>query len=425
MKKRRKRKLKSWVIILVVIILLGITSFVGYKAYNKYLKNNNNDKPNTVTPSPTEVEKHYEASVIAVGDNLIHGSVYRDANRHAGGNGYGTDKFDFKPMIKYIKEIVSDYDIAYYNQETILGGTSLGLSDYPTFNSPQETGDDMLDAGFNLVSLATNHTMDKGKKAVLNSCEYWNKQTNVLTAGSYCSLEERNEIKIAEKNNITYTMLNYTYGTNGIVRPSGYDSYVNIWDMSNKTNYENYKEQVKKDIEAIRDKVDVLIVAMHWGIEYINMPNDEEKEIAEYLSSLGVDIIIGNHPHILQPITKIGDTIVMYSLGNFISNQYGGKNGDWNKLIGFMATLDITKTVTKDKKVKMSFDNLGGELIFTKYNGNPVTTAVHDGHTVIPFSMMKDDSYLKDYERLYKKYTGVLTAMGENLNIAPLGSKAN
>lgn len=213
MKKRRKRKLKSWVVILVVIILLGITSFVGYKAYNKYLKNNNNDKPNTVTPSPTEIEKHYEASVIAVGDNLIHGSVYRDANRHAGGNGYGTDKFDFKPMIKYIKEIVSDYDIAYYNQETILGGTSLGLSDYPTFNSPQETGDDMLDAGFNLVSLATNHTMDKGKKAVLNSCEYWNKQTNVLTAGSYCSLEERNEIKIAEKNNITYTMLNYTYGT--------------------------------------------------------------------------------------------------------------------------------------------------------------------------------------------------------------------
>ncbi len=75
----------------------------------------------------------------------------------------------------------------------------------------------------------------------------------------------------------------------------------------------------------------------------------------------------------------------MYSLGNFISNQYGGTNGDWNKLIGFMATLDITKTVTKDKNVKMTFDNLGGELIFTKYNGNPVTTAVHDGHTVIPF----------------------------------------
>ena len=164
---------------------------------------------------------------------------------------------------------------------------------------------------------------------------------------------------------------------------------------------------------------------MHWGIEYIDMPNDEEKEIAEYLSNLGVDIIIGNHPHILQPITKIGNTIVMYSLGNFISNQYGGTNGDWNKLIGFMATLDITKTVTKDKTVKMTFDNLGGELIFTKYNGNPVTTAVHDGHTVIPFSMMKDDTYLEDYERLYKKYTGVLTAMGENLNIAPLGSKAN
>ena len=155
------------------------------------------------------------------------------------------------------------------------------------------------------------------------------------------------------------------------------------------------------------------------------MPNDEEKEIAEYLSSLGVDIIIGNHPHILQPITKIGDTIVMYSLGNFISNQYGGSNGDWNKLIGFMATLDITKTVTKDNEATMTFDNLGGELIFTKYKGNPVTTAVHSGHTVIPFSKMTDDSYLKDYERLYNKYTGVLKSLGQDLNIAPIGSRVN
>ena len=225
------------------------------------------------------------------------------------------------------------------------------------------------------------------------------------------------EIKafIKEKNNITYTMLSYTTITNGLNVPAGKSYLLNKYD----------KEQVKKDIEAVRDKVDVLIVAMHWGVEYINMPNDEEKEIAEYLSSLGVDIVIGNHPHILQPITKIGDTIVMYSLGNFISNQYGGSNGDWNKLIGFMATLDITKTVSKDNEATMTFDNLGGELIFTKYNGNPVTTAVHTGHTVIPFSKMTDDSYLKDYERLYNKYTGVLKSLGQDLNIAPIGSRAN
>ena len=90
-------------------------------------------------------------------------------------------------MITNIKEIVSNYDIGYYNQETILGGTELGLKDFPTFNSPYEAGDAMIDAGFNLVSLATNHTMDSGKKAVENSCKYWNSKENVLTAGSYCS----------------------------------------------------------------------------------------------------------------------------------------------------------------------------------------------------------------------------------------------
>lgn len=102
-------------------------------------------------------------------------------------------------MITNIKEIVSNYDIGYYNQETILGGTELGLNDYPTFNSPYEAGDAMIDAGFNLVSLATNHTMDSGKKAVENSCKYWNSKENVLTAGSYCNEEERNEIKIKRK----------------------------------------------------------------------------------------------------------------------------------------------------------------------------------------------------------------------------------
>ena len=157
---------------------------------------------------------------------------------------------------------------------------------------------------------------------------------------------------------------------------------------------------------------------MHWGVEYQNTPNKEQTEIANYLSSLGVDIIIGNHPHILQPITKINNTIVMYSLGNFISNQYGGSNGDWNKLIGFMATLDITKTVNPDNSSKIEISNLGGELIFTKYTGNPTTTAVHYDHTVIPFSMMDDDRYLKDYRRLNEKYSKLHTSMGTNLNIA-------
>lgn len=410
---RRKKKFKKNIIkFFLSIILLSLVSYISFAGYNHFFGNNNSSnngnviKNNNNKNKPETKDEVYKLKLLATGDGLIHSVIYRSY--------YKNGVYDFSNAVKYVKDIVKDYDIAYYNQETPTGDDSIAYSGYPMFYTPSAYVDAMQDVGFNTVSLASNHSLDKGEKGVLNTIKYF-KTTNMLYNGMNDSEEMRNSFTIKEKNNITYTMLSYTTKTNGLSTPKGKEYLLNIYD----------KEQVKKDIEAIRDKVDVLIVAMHWGIEYINMPNDEEKEIAEYLSSLGVDIIIGNHPHILQPITKIGDTIVMYSLGNFISNQYGGKNGDWNKLIGFMATLDITKTVTKDKKVKMSFDNLGGELIFTKYNGNPVTTAVHDGHTVIPFSMMKDDKYLKDYERLYKKYTGVLTAMGGNLNIAPLGSKAN
>ena len=261
-----------------------------------------------------------------------------------------------------------------------------------------------------MVSLATNHTMDKGENGVLNFYNYFKDKDDIVYNGIADSEESRNNFIIGEKNNITYTMLSYTTSTNGLPVPSGKDYLVNVYD----------EEQVKEDIEAVRDKVDVLIVAMHWGVEYATNPNDSQKEIAQYLADLGVDIIIGCHPHVLQPITWIDDTLVMYSLGNFISNQYG--TDDYNKLVGFMATLDITKTVTPEGEVTIDIGNLGGELIFTKYNGNPITTSNHDGHVVIPFSKMTDDRYLSDYQRIYEKYSGILKNMGTDLNIVPLPS---
>lgn len=408
--RRKKKKFKKNIIKLFLsIILVCLVSYLTYNTYNYFNTPKTTDKSplkNNSNNIETKKDQIYKLKLLATGDGLIHSVIFR--------NYYKNGVYDFTDAVKYVKDIVKDYDIAYYNQETPAGDDSITYSGYPMFYTPSAYVDAMRDAGFNTISLASNHSLDKGEKGILNTVKYF-KTTNTLYSGINDSEEMRNNFIIKEKNNITYTMLSYTTITNGLQVPSGKSYLLNLYD----------KEQVKKDIEAVRDKVDVLIVAMHWGTEYINMPNEEEKEIAEYLSSLGVDIVIGNHPHILQPITKIGDTIVMYSLGNFISNQFGGTNGDWNKLIGFMATLDITKTVTKDDEVKMTFDNIGGELIFTKYTGNPVTTPVHTDHTVIPFSKMTDDTYLKDYERLYEKYTGVLKSLGQDLNIAPIGSRAN
>lgn len=404
-----RRKVKKKIITRLISLLLIIGIIIGgYKTYEHFkTKSKNNESPikdifNNKKDNKKDEPEVYKINLLATGDGLIHSVIYRTYDK---GNGI----YDFTPALKYVKDIVKKYDITYYNQETPTGDSSLPYSGYPMFYTPSEFVDAMQDTGFNTVSLASNHSLDKGEKGILNTVKYFSK-TDMLYNGMSDSETNRNNFIIKEKNNITYTMLSYTTLTNGLKVPSGKNYLLNLYD----------KEQVKKDIESVRDKVDVLIVAMHWGVEYQNTPNEEQKEISEYLSSLGVDIIIGNHPHILQPITKINDTIVMYSLGNFISNQYGGTNGDWNKLIGFMATLDITKTVNLDKTSKIEISNLGGELIFTKYDGNPVTTAVHYNHTVIPFSMMTDETYLKDYKRLYEKYTNVLQSMGTTLNITPL-----
>lgn len=380
---------KKCVIFVLIVLILGL---------GIYLFTQNKEQPKEEKKKTTEVKKEPEVktsklSLIMVGDGLLHSSVYNDA--------YKNGVYDFKPQLEYIKPIVQNYDLAFYNQESILGGTSLGLSSYPTFNSPQEFGDAMIDAGFNMVSLANNHTMDRGEKAVLNSCEYW-KTKDVLTAGSYCSNEEANEIKIKEKNGIKYTLLAYTYGTNGINVPSGKEYLVNLYS----------DEKAKADIEKVRDKVDLLIVSMHWGTEYKSEPTEEQKRQANYLSSLGVDIIIGTHPHVIEPITYINNTLVVYSLGNFISAQ--STNNDYNTIVELMTSVDVIKE-EKNGQTTIKLDNLNNELLYNYYKKGSRWT----DFKVIPFSMM-NSTYNSDYQRLYNKYSEIVRMYNQDIPINPL-----
>lgn len=416
-KRRRKKRLKWKNIILasflVILLLVGLAFgviFLKEKLDNKQTKSN---KPKiSLTKPKKEVEKVTSLTMITAGDNLIHSSVYKDANKNAGYNGY-----DFKPMYELIKPIVSKYDLAYYNQESILGGTKLGLSDYPTFNSPQEAGDAMLDAGFNIVSLATNHTMDSGEKAVLSSREYWDTKTDVLAVGSYSSNEDRNKVRVMEKNGIKYTMLNYTYGTNGIPVPKGKEYLVNVWptnldlnDPERDDEYQEYKKTVKEDIEKVKDKTDLLLVAMHWGIEYTHDPTEYEKDMAKYLASLGVDVIIGTHPHVIQPVTWIDDTLVIYSLGNFISAQYQDQN--YNKMVGLMTSFKVTKT-TKGKESNIKIDSVNNELTYTYYTG-------YRNFKIVPFNNPEIAKYLPSYKSVYETYKNVVTKLDQNMKVEPV-----
>lgn len=399
MKRRRKINKKKVILFIFIIIILVIGSiFIVSKLFDKEVVPSGNSVDNTK-------EENYSIKLLMVGDNLINDKIYNTMKTN--------DTYDFKPIYTYIKEINKDYDLAYYNQETILGGSSIGVSSYPAFNSPYEVGDATIDAGFNLVSLATNHTLDRGEQAIINSRNYWNSKDNVLAVGSYSSNEEKDKIQILKKNNITYTMLNYTYGTNGIKVPSNKEYLVNVWpctgnDPSTDTKYQEYKNTVKEDIEKVRDKVDLLIVAIHWGIEYKYTPNEYQKDMASYLASLGVNIIIGTHPHVVEPITYIDNTLVIYSLGNFVSAQDTVE--DYNTRVGLLSTI----TINKDSNNNISLSDLNNELIFTTDSSN--------SYKVIPFSNPDIKTYLNDYERVYNKYSSIVKSIDDTIKINSLSS---
>ena len=369
-RKRRRIKKKSIILLFIFIILLIFIVILLQNHKPDVVDKNVKDVEKSVNNDGNDVKK---MSLIAVGDVLIHESVYKDAKTD---NGY-----DFKKMFTMVKPIISKYDLKYCNQESIIGGSALGISGYPAFNSPDEIGDEMVDdLGFNLISLANNHLLDKGIDAVNYSNSYWKKK-NVITAGSYSSMDERNDIKVYKQNGIRYAFLAYTTISNGKV-PNNKDYLLNMYS----------DEQAKKDIDTIKDQVDVIIVSMHWGVEFSNTPNSEQKKIAEYLSGLGVNIIIGSHPHVVQPVEYVNNTLVIYSLGNFISNQL---SLELNYGIGLMVGVDIVVD-----KNGVSFDNLYKELILS-YSDNS------KNFKVIPFSKL-NDNYLSNYKEVENKYLKIV-----------------
>jgi poly-gamma-glutamate synthesis protein (capsule biosynthesis protein) len=250
------------------------------------------------------------AKLVAIGDILLHQPVYKDAATPEG-------TYDFSPMFTQVKPLLESADIAVANQETMIGGKELGLSSYPLFNSPFEIGDALKDAGIDIVTLANNHTMDKGEQAIQNALSYWS-QIQMPYTGAFQSFEDREEIRMLTKNDITFSFLAYSYGTNGMPVPEDKPYLINLIDLP----------LIQQDVRKAKGQSDVVVVSMHWGNEYESLPSTSQLELARELSNMGVDIIIGHHPHVLQPMDWIerpngSKTFVMYSLGNFLSSQIG------------------------------------------------------------------------------------------------------
>ena len=378
----RRRRIRKRIRNIVLMILAFLLLFVLVVLFLKLNTSKKVKKDLVIEKEDVKVPKIYEASVFMVGDALIHSNVYEDAR--------GTDgSYDFKPMLEQIKPISIKYDLKYYNQETILGGATLGYSSYPRFNSPTEVGDAFLDAGFNLVSLATNHTMDKGEAGVINSVNYWKSKENVVYSGQWTSNEEREESHVYNINGISYAFFSYTTWTNGLETPAGKEYLNNVYSP----------EKAAADIAKVKDLADVIIVAMHWGTEYSLGVSSQQTEIANYLSSLGVNLIIGAHPHVVEPVEYINDgkTFVIYSLGNFISDQIGIE-----RLTGLMMEVTIKKVVDVDDTVTISIESPKAELIYTysKYGSN---------FKVYPYYRL-DNTLLPNYMSYYEYYKGIVSS---------------
>ena len=378
----RRRRIRKRIRNIVLMILAFLLLFGLVVLFLKLNTSKKAKKDPVIEKEDVKVPKIYEARVFMVGDALIHSNVYEDAR--------GTDgSYDFKPMLEQIKPISIKYDLKYYNQETILGGATLGYSSYPRFNSPTEVGDAFLDAGFNLVSLATNHTMDKGEAGVINSVNYWKSKENVVYSGQWTSNEEREESHVYNINGISYAFFSYTTWTNGLETPAGKEYLNNVYSP----------EKAAADIAKVKDLADVIIVAMHWGTEYSLGVSSQQTEIANYLSSLGVNLIIGSHPHVVEPVEYINDgkTFVIYSLGNFISDQIGIE-----RLTGLMMEVTIKKVVDVDDTVTISIESPKAELIYTysKYGSN---------FKVYPYYRL-DNTLLPNYMSYYEYYKGIVSS---------------
>ncbi len=400
LKKRVKKK-----IILVTFILAFV--LLGCFAFNLMFSDNDGNSKNPIKNILEREDpiKTYTAKLIATGDGLIHSPLYNAAYNSS------TKTYDFSNMLTLTKEKLKDYDIKYYNQETVFDDTQ-SYTSYPVFNTPSAFGQNMIDAGFNLVSLSSNHSMDKGASGAKVSADWWNSKDDILATGMASSNEMRNNYKIMNANGITYTMLSYTYGTNGL----GGSALANEPYLVNLFS----EEQALEDIAAVRDKVDVLIVSMHWGDEYKQSATEKQRAQAKFLADNGVDIILGTHSHCIEPWEWIDDTVVFYSFGNFISNQMGAEQALVRKVgvVGMFATLDITKTVdTEHDTTTIKIDNIGADLNYT-YRYYNKDKGKND-YLVIPFSKM-ESKYLSNYEDVYNEFSEVLRMYDPNINIESL-----
>ena len=332
-------------------------------------------------------------SFLACGDNLIHPSVFYGAMEYyAAANGTEVDykswpsnemDYDFLPIYEYVAERMQSADICFINQETLSGGPGTKVDGYPQFNTPIAMGRDLAALGVDIVNMAHNHMVDSGSDSLLKYSDPYFKSLGMTPLGYYENQEATNHIVLYEEQGITFALLTYTYGTNGIsIRGETYIPYLN-------------EELVRRQVALAKAQADVVIVSSHWGSEDSYSAGASQKQYAALFCELEVDVVIGTHSHCLQPMEWMVNEstghrmLLTYSLGNFVSGMQNALN-----VLEGMLSFDVRK------------DAFTGEITIE----NPILTPLVLHYTKESADGKKDTGYrnFKIYE--LKNYTDALVA---------------
>ncbi len=300
-------------------------------------------------------------SVIALGDNLLHMPVI-----NSGKTADGT--YEYSHLFDKLQPEIQNADLAVIGQETVFGGEHLGYSGYPLFNSPSDMGKTLVKEGFDVVLHASNHVLDKWSEGVENTLAFWKSYPQITVLGINESEMDKNTIDIVEVKGAKLALLNYTYGTNGITIPSDKQYLVNIID----------EEKIQSDSRYAEDNADFTIAFMHWGTEYSIRPDSYQRDLAEKMCLWGVDLIIGSHPHVIEPVEWIesengNKMLVFYSLGNFVSRQLEVRN-----LLGAVANVNLKYN--------------GKNVFIDKYSFMPIITHYDTTYTQFDVYPLKEYS---------------------------------
>lgn len=400
-----KEKLLMWVSVLLVIVSLFLYSFVlwnYYQSHKEVVAGNSSQKTEqeestesveeetqegtqveeetqaeeTETTLPEETEKveleDQKIRLMMIGDNLMHMSVIR--------SGYASDgsrNYDF--MFEPLKDYLALADIKITNQETIFGGNDLGFSGYPLFNSPTELGDAIAKAGFNVVLHATNHTADQGINGMQHCLSFWDQYPEVMVSGMFKEADAENQdIGLLDINGVTFAILNYTYSPNLAALPESIRGHLGMlcnWDKeTGLIDLTTIHPDVLTDIAKAKEMADVVVVCPHWGNEYTFVPSYYQELFAKQMTEAGADLIVGTHPHVIQPVEWIeadngNKALCYYSLGNYVSTQY-----DPESMLEAMAWVTFE---VKDGNIGIVEEETGAFPMVYQYDTNHTFVSVY------------------------------------------------